>query len=170
MREIRSSRSVEGVVSNHDPYSDYLLTSLLHFFYTLSHGIPPRTRPHPPRSRRPLGLYRRSVLLRRKTPIAPRPPPRRHHLPRRTHHLLFPDRHLPPPQPRCFFPLLALLPLPKVTRSYYFLLASFFPSFFPCFLLYFVFLNLNSARINALIPSSPVNRKHSNFPSRSTSM
>jgi hypothetical protein len=96
----------------------YLVTSLLHFFYTLSHGSPPGTRPHPPRSRRSLGLYRRSALLRGKTPMASRPPPRRHHLPRRTHHLLLPDRHLPHSQPRSFSPLLAFWAVPQVTRSF----------------------------------------------------
>src|SRR5712691_4708186 len=91
--------------------------SFLHLRYNVLHGPSPRTRPHSPSSRRPPRPHRRSPLSRRQAPLSSRPPSGRHRPPRRAHHFLFPHRHLPPPQPWPFFPLLALLPFPPLGRK-----------------------------------------------------
>jgi hypothetical protein len=45
MREIRSSGSVEGVMSNHDSYSDFLLVCPLSAVHACPEGVPSRPTP-----------------------------------------------------------------------------------------------------------------------------
>jgi len=45
MREIRSSGSVEGVMSNHDSYSDFLLVCPLSAVHACPEGMPSRPTP-----------------------------------------------------------------------------------------------------------------------------